>query len=891
MPDSVALMSAADVASFIHEYYDAWGGVDEDRIMSYYADNVVLQIPGALLEGKEAVRDQFVRPFVTAFPGNRHLVKNIICGPGVASVEFSFEAQHKGSFKGHAASGARVKLPGCGFYEYDAVKRQITAGRIYYDIGTLLHTITEVPENRRTEAAQAVQLNQRNLSLIINTIPTAAWTTSRDGYCDFLNQRWLDYTGMTAEQAAGWGWAEAIHPDDRKGLVEYWQSALASGVPCEAEARMRRSDSSYRWFLFRATPLRDDSGTITKWYGTNIDIEDRKRAEDALRARELSWRQIVDNIPGLVATMGAMGEVEFLNRQTLEYFGKTSRELKDWAFIDVVHPDDLPRVIEARRKSIEAEAIYEVEHRCRRADGVYRWFQVRGLPVRSEEGTVEAWYLLLTDIDDLKKAESKLRQVIDTIPALAWCNLPDGPNEFLNRGWHEYTGLSPEESHGWGWQVAFHPDDLPPLMDKWVTMLTTGESGEIEARLRRHDGVYRWFLIRAEPFRDESGKLVRWYGTSTDIDDRKRAEAEVERAYLRLAEAQRLSKTGSFITDLLADEHNWSEELYRIFEFDPGTRITHEAIRTVFHPEDLPIYEAAFKHAVGGLDRDLELTYRIITPAGNVKHVHAVTHVVETVAGRPVFIGAIQDVTASKVAEEALSSARAELAHMARVTTLSALTASIGHEVTQPIAAVITSADACLRWLNRDQPDLSRAREAVMRIQDDGKRAAVIISHLKSFHRKDVSPQRERVSTNDIVRDMPVFLRSEANRHSVVMRTELAADLPLVRGDRVQLQQVLMNLMLNGMEAMSGRGGELTIRTQAEEGAVLVSVSDVGAGVPPDMTDHIFNAFYTTKAGGTGMGLAISRTIIEAHGGRLWATSNPERGATFHFTLPTGAET
>jgi predicted ester cyclase len=158
MPDSVALMSAADVASFIHEYYDAWAGTDETRIMSYYTDTVVLQIPGARLEGKEAVRDQFVRPFVTAFPGNQHVVKNIICGPGVASVEFSFEAQHKGPFKGHAASGARVKLPGCGVYEYDSVKRQITAGRIYYDIGTLLHTITELPEHRRKEAAQAGQV-------------------------------------------------------------------------------------------------------------------------------------------------------------------------------------------------------------------------------------------------------------------------------------------------------------------------------------------------------------------------------------------------------------------------------------------------------------------------------------------------------------------------------------------------------------------------------------------------------------------------------------------------------------------------------------------------------------------------------------------------------------
>ena len=350
--------------------------------------------------------------------------------------------------------------------------------------------------------------------------------------------------------------------------------------------------------------------------------------------------------------------------------------------------------------------------------------------------------------------------------------------------------------------------------------------------------------------------------------------------------AQRLSKTGSFITDLLVDEHNWSEELFRIFEFDARTQVTTEAIRAVFHPEDLPVYEDAFKRAVNG-DREIDISYRIITPAGNVKHLHAVTQVMEQIAGRPVYIGAIQDVTESKAAEEALSRARAELAHMARVTTLSALTASIAHEINQPIAAAVTSAGACLRWLTRDQPDVQRAREAARRIEEDGKRAAELIIHLKSFYRKDVSPQRELVSVNDVVGEMLVLLRNEADRHSVVMRTELAADLPSVSADRVLLQQVLMNLMLNGMESMGERGGELTICTQGEDGAVLVSVSDAGAGIPADRRELIFNAFYTTKTGGTGMGLAISRTIIEAHGGRLWATSNPDRGATFRFTLPT----
>jgi signal transduction histidine kinase len=223
---------------------------------------------------------------------------------------------------------------------------------------------------------------------------------------------------------------------------------------------------------------------------------------------------------------------------------------------------------------------------------------------------------------------------------------------------------------------------------------------------------------------------------------------------------------------------------------------------------------------------------------------------------------------------------------MARVTTLSALTASISHEINQPISAAITSAGACLRWLNRDEPDVQKARDAATRIEEDGKRAAAIISNLKSFYKKNVSPQREIISINDIVSEMLVLLRSEADRHSVMMRTELAMDLPSVSGDRVQLQQVLMNLMLNGMEAMSERGGELKITTGRDDEVVMGSVSDTGPGIPADKVEEIFNAFFTTKTGGTGMGLAISRTIIESHGGQLWADKNPRRGASFNFTLP-----
>src|SRR6516225_2705818 len=444
---------------------------------------------------------------------------------------------------------------------------------------------TDIEERKRAE--EALRSSEGNLDAIVNTIPTAAWTTRPDGYCDFLNQVWLDYAGMTAEQAQGWGWAESIHPEDRNRLVEEWQSCLASGTPVDTEARIRRFDSSYRWFLIRGNPLKDEGGNILKWYGTCVDIDDRKRGEQALHSRELSWRQIVDNIPGLVATTGAMGEVEFLNRQTLDFFGNTTEELKNWALIDAVHPDDLPRVIEARAKSIENGNIYEVEHRCRRADGVYRWFQVRGLPVRNTEGTIANWYLLLTDIDDRKKAEEvlqsserNLRLMIDAIPTFIHVLRTDGSVLYANRAVLDYNDQTLEDVQGENYRARFfHPEDVERLREERRRALARGVPFENEQRVLGKDGRYRWFLIRYNPLLDEQGRIDRWYVAAFDIEGRKRAEAQVEQAYVRLAEAQQLSKTGSFITDLLVDDHNWSEEAFRIFEVDPATKVTVQMIR------------------------------------------------------------------------------------------------------------------------------------------------------------------------------------------------------------------------------------------------------------------------------------------------------------------------
>jgi formate hydrogenlyase transcriptional activator len=408
--------------------------------------------------------------------------------------------------------------------------RQPLGPREFTWLGLFANQAAVAIANACTE--EALRSSERNLAAIINTIPTTAWTTRPDGYCDFLNQVWLDYAGMTAEKAQGWGWAKAIHPDDRTKLVEEWQTCLASGTRVDTEARIRRFDGSYRWFLIRGNPLKDEAGNILKWYGTCLDIEDRKRGEEELRASELSWREIVDNVPGLVATMGAMGEVEFLNRQTLEYFGKTAEELKNWALVDAVHPEDLPSVIEARRKSIETGQIYEIEHRCRRADGVYRWFQVRGLPVRNTEDKIAAWYLLLTDINDRKKAEEaqqtserNLRLMISAIPTYIHVLGADGSVLYVNQAVMDYFGITLDDAQKEDYRARFfHPEDVERLREERLEALTRPVPFENEQRVLGKDGKYRWFLIRYNPLLDEQGRIDRWYAAATDIDDRKRAE-------------------------------------------------------------------------------------------------------------------------------------------------------------------------------------------------------------------------------------------------------------------------------------------------------------------------------------------------------------------------------
>jgi len=371
-------------------------------------------------------------------------------------------------------------------------------------------------------------------------------------------------------------------------------------------------------------------------------------------------------------------------------------------------------------------------------------------------------------------------------------------------------------------------------------------------------------------------------------------EEKLRRSEAYLAEAQRLTHTGSWAWRVAGgDALHLSEEWYRIYGFDPENGPpTFAERRQRTHPEDRARWQGAIDQAIAEKS-EYKAEFRILLPDGSVKHIHTVGHPVLNASGDLVqFVGSSTDITERKHAEEALRQAQTDLAHASRVTTLGELTASLAHEVNQPIAAAVTDANTCLRWLARDQPDLEEAREAAARVVKDATRAAEIIARVRMVFKKGVS-QRELVDVNELIREMIILLRNEISRQSIEVRTELAEALPQIMADRVQLQQVMMNLIMNSIDAMKDVDGprELTINSRnAESEQVTVSVSDTGVGLPSQQAEQIFNAFFSTKAHGTGMGLRISRSIVESHGGRLWAADNSPRGASFHLTLPTKVE-
>jgi PAS domain S-box-containing protein len=481
----------------------------------------------------------------------------------------------------------------------------------------------------------------------------------------------------------------------------------------------------------------------------------------------------------------------------------------------------------------------------------------------------------------LREGEDRLRLVIDTIPQQIWSGPPNGSLDFCNAQWRSYMGLTLEELQGEGWQRMLHPDDRERVLKAWRESVANGTSYEQEERHRRADGQYRWFLSRGVSLRDSQGHVIRWYGTNTDVEDRKRAEHELRKqkeVFQRIFEdipvmIGFVSKDGHI--ELVNPEWErtlgWTQEEIREPDLD---------VYAELFPD--PEYRRVFFDAVAastGEWTDLKVNVR----DGRVIDVAAAFVLLSD--GSSLGIG--KDITEWKRTQAALQEAQENLARVTRVVAMGELAATIAHEVNQPLAAIVTNANFGLRELAEARPHLEKLREAIAEIVSDGTRASAVISRIRALLKK-ASPDSAMLDINEVIREVTTLLRNEIARNRVELQLDLAADLPLVLGDRVQLQQVLINLAINGIEAMQAvddRPRKLAIKSERHGDGVLVQVKDSGIGLDPDRVTRIFEPFVTTKPQGIGMGLSISRSIIESHGGRLWAVPLTH-GALFQFTLP-----
>src|SRR5712664_3288881 len=812
-------------------------------------------------------------------------------------------------------------------------------------IAQITHLASIAIERERSQMSLARALDELKTSAgrlrtIIDTIPTIAWCSLPDGSGEFWNQRWHDYTGLSPEAARGWGWQSAIHPEDLEGITETWRQLIAAGQPAEIEGRLRRFDGVYRSFLFRFCPLRDETGNIVNWYGTNTDIEDRKQAEALLagekRLLEMvtggcslsgilealcrlfestasgSYCSVVLVDPGgthlehgaapsfpssfITSTIGRPVNVDsgpcemaaYLNEQVISADLTSDTRWAAYAWC--------PMALAHGVRACWATPISSTAGRVLGAFAIY--YDEPRTPTPLHQSLVEQFRHIASIAVEraqndaaLKQSEARKAAILDSaLDCVVTIDEEGGITEFKPAAERSF-GYRREEVVGQ--QLA--DVIIPPAFRQehrrgFARYLATGEERVLGRRIEmtavRADGSE--FPVELAITRIPLDGPPSFTGYLRDITERKRSEEELRRGEAFLVEAQRLSSTGSFSWRVATDDITWSAQLYRIFGFDEGLPLTLELVGTRVHSEDIPSFHEMIDRA-RGVGTDFEYEHRLLMPDHSIKYLHMVAHAIRHQDGGVEYIGAVQDVTRPRLAEEALGKARSELAHVARVTTLGVLTASIAHEVNQPLSGIITNASTCLRMLAADPPNVDGARETAKRTIRDGNRASELIMRLRALFTNKESTT-EPVDLNDATQEVIALSLSELQRNRVILRPEFADDLPVVTGDRVQLQQVILNLLKNASDAMSAvndRPRQLQIRTErGTDDQVRLTVRDAGVGLDPQAMDRLFQAFYTTKNDGMGIGLSVSRSIIERHHGRLWAEPNDGPGATFSFSIP-----
>jgi PAS domain S-box-containing protein len=865
--------------------------------------------------------------------------------------------------------------------------------------------------------------SEEHLRLVIDTTPAMIHSARPDGYLDFFNKRWLEYLGVSLDDLLGWRWTSVIHPDELAPLVDKWQTSLATGKPFEAEARLRRADGEYRLTLHRKVPLRDKTGKIVKWYGSVIDIEDRRRAEEEVKSSEERYRVIVEAASDAVISMDETGGILLANPATARIFGYDPAELIGKP-LTVLMPEFMRKLHEAgfRRYLATGERHLNwqgVEVTAQRKNG-----QEFPVEVSFGEMTTDGHRLFtgfIRDISEKKRAEGELRKqkevfqkIFENIPVMIGFFAAGGRIELANPEWERTMGRTLEEIREQNVDILaeHYPDPQYRQMVRDFVARSTGEFKELKARVRdggvidlsvavvnlsdgtsiaigrniterkraeealrratefdeavlknlgeglfttdtnglvnsmnpaaeelfgwsfsemrgkkmhdlthhhyrdgqpfpssecvgfqalthgqalknyedvfiRKDGTFFDVIYSIAPMRDAAGQVTGQVVVFSDITERKRAEERLleSEARFRLVADSAPVMIWMSGTDKLCTYFNkpWLDFTGRSIDRELGNGWAEGV-----DPEDL---HKCLETYIQSFDRReaFKMEYRLRRHDGEFRWVSDIGvprfNPDKSFAG---YIGSCIDVTDQRRGEEHLRRSQEDLARVSRVVAMGELAAAIAHEVNQPLGAVVMNASASLRWLAGQPPNLGEAREAIDRTVRDANRASEVIVRIRALLQK-APPQMEQLDVNVVIREVLTLAGNELLRSGIAVHTDLAPDVPNVFGDRVQLQQVLLNLILNGIDAMRAiahRPRELRIKSAKHPDGVLIQVHDSGDGVNPEQANHIFDPFFTSKPQGIGIGLSVGRSIVEAHGGRLWFTPGPSHGAVFQFTVP-----
>lgn len=620
---------------------------------------------------------------------------------------------------------------------------------------------------------------------------------------------------------------------------------------------------------------------------------------------------IIDLIPAMAWSTTSDGMLDFANQHFLEYVGLPLADIAGENFYRLFHPDDTTRLASEWRAIMISKIGREVEGRLRRADGEYRWCSLRQKPRFDSDGDVIKWYGVVLDIEDRKQAEDSLREtksalaaseenlrlIINSLPVLVWSARPDGSADFVNQNWLDYAGLPAAEILEWGFLDLYHPDDIPEMVEIWKRDLEHSDHTRLKGRIRGADGTYRWFYFAGRKLIDANG-VVRWFGVNIDIENLQCAEDALRESEAALRESEH--KLSLIINTIPAMAWSctpdgrleyWNQNLIDFVGL-PFEEIVGFGFYRMFHPDDVERMRESWEEVVT-TKKPKPVDARIRRFDGQYRWFNLRQSPLLDTNGNVVrWYGIVVDIEDRKRAEDSLRQSQSQLAHVTRVTTIGELAVSIAHEINQPLMAIVTNAGTCLRWLQEGRTDLEQARLAAGRIVHDGHRAGEIVTSIRSMAQKTPA-QIQRTDFSLALRDVLDLLHGELRSRGLGVIAELKAEPIEVLGDRTQLQQVLVNLIMNAAEATSQRP-EAVIKISCnvgQMGDVEVSVSDFGNGIPTDELDRIFEPFYTTKSDGIGMGLSICRSIVEAHGGRIWATANDPCGSTFTFTLSHFKET